>query len=145
MVQPEALDYTLVGRFRFTGKNKTRVNYMADLYNTSKWLHIREAVLRRDRYYCKQCLRYGRLSNATTVHHILPREWFPELQTTGWNLIALCGECHNKMHDRDSHGLTEDGLRWAKRISREHRKETEGWRMRFNTGADGQKTRDGST
>lgn len=145
MVLRKASDYKLVGRLLLPGNKKRVIANMPDLYNTSKWQHIREGVLRRANYYCKNCLRYGIPHQASTVHHILPREYFPELETTGWNLIALCDKCHNKMHDRDSHELTDLGMQWAERIARNHRKETEGWRMRFNTRADGQSSRDGST
>ena len=78
---------------------------------------MRERVLRENRHRCQNCSRYGRLRDATTVHHVNPIEERPELRMTRWNLVALCDECHNKMHDRTTHKLTELGERWRFRVT----------------------------
>lgn len=44
------------------------------------------------------------------VHHIFPREWFPEWQWEPWNLISLSLTSHNELHDRNSGRLTGKGL-----------------------------------
>ena len=44
------------------------------------------------------------------VHHIFPREWFPEWQWEPWNLISLSLISHNELHDRNSGRLTSKGL-----------------------------------
>lgn len=80
-------------------------------YNSPRWLAKRKHIMLRDQYWCRECKRYGRGREATTVHHIIPVEYFPEYGFTDWNLISLCSECHNEMHDRDSHRLTDKG--WA--------------------------------
>ena len=66
-----------------------------------KW---REKVLRREKGLCQICRRYGRVDKngmpiaATTAHHIKHREDFPELAYKVSNGMALCADCHNKMH-----------------------------------------------
>ncbi|MBQ5767827.1 MAG: HNH endonuclease [Clostridiales bacterium] len=90
-----------------------------DFYNTKRWKTISESVKRRDEYMCQICKRYGRKREATHVHHIMPLEFYPEYRTAGWNLISLCRECHNRMHDRDTHELTGLGNKLARTVARE--------------------------
>ena len=65
---------------------------------------------------CRQCKRYGRTTQANTVHHIYPVEDYPSLGLTGENLISLCNRCHEHMHDRANHTLTPLGLEWVQRV-----------------------------
>ena len=67
-------------------------------YRNAKHRAWRERVLRRDRYLCQECLRYGRKTPATIAHHKLPREVYPELQYYVANGVALCMACHNRKH-----------------------------------------------
>lgn len=69
-----------------------------DYYQSRRWRSLRERILRRDKYLCQDCKRYGRRRSAAEVHHIKPREEWPELQWDPNNLISLCNECHNKRH-----------------------------------------------
>ena len=55
---------------------------------------------------------------AQTVHHIFPREDFPEYSLASWNLISLTNEVHNKMHDRNTRELTEAGKDLLRRTAR---------------------------
>lgn len=86
-------------------------------YKDSKWISKRKAILKRDKYQCQECRRYGKMIDASHVHHIYPVEFFPEYRLCNWNLISLCQKCHNKMHDRESHELTAEGIRLQKRIT----------------------------
>ena len=65
---------------------------------TRRWQSMRRAVLRRDRYLCVDCKRYGRLTQATTVHHIKHFDTNPELALEPSNLVSLCAGCHAKRH-----------------------------------------------
>lgn len=85
-------------------------------YHDTRWKKTREAVLRRDAYQCKECLRYGKITLATTVHHIKPVEKNPELYLNSKNLISCCSSCHNSFHDRDTNELTEKGIKVVERI-----------------------------
>ncbi|MGN1048829.1 MAG: HNH endonuclease [Eubacteriales bacterium] len=73
-------------------------------YDSVKWNRKREKILRRDKYLCVECRRYGRKDKngkpirATIVHHIKPRETNPELSLIDSNLESLCAACHNKKH-----------------------------------------------
>lgn len=75
-----------------------------NFYYSSKWRSKRKKILKRDKYLCVECKRYGRKDTdgnpilATTVHHIQHRESHPELSLTDSNLVSLCDACHNKMH-----------------------------------------------
>lgn len=86
-------------------------------YKSKKWKSKRQLILRRDEYLCRECKRYGKITPATTVHHILPIEQRPDLKLNSQNLISLCNECHNKMHDRDNGALTALGQSWTNRVS----------------------------
>ena len=67
-------------------------------YKSRAWQRKREAILRRDKYICQNCKRYGRKTEATTVHHIKHLEDAPELALDNDNLVSLCAACHNKLH-----------------------------------------------
>ena len=69
-------------------------------YKTGKHLRWRAAVLRRDKYLCRECARYGRHTAATHAHHIIPRAERPDLATDIANGVALCTSCHDKIEPR---------------------------------------------
>lgn len=78
-------------------------------YLSKRWKTIRNMVMKRDGYQCQLAKRDGVNIDAQTVHHIFPREEFPEYQWETWNLVALSFAGHNRMHDRDSHRLSKIG------------------------------------
>jgi len=94
-----------------------RVCFAMKFYKSSKWRKKREAILRRDNYLCQECKRYGKTTPAQTVHHIYPLERYPELALVSVNLVSLCNECHEQMHDRLTGELTPAGERWRDRVS----------------------------
>jgi 5-methylcytosine-specific restriction protein A len=87
-----------------------------NFYKTPAWKRKRLIILRRDGYLCRECKRYGKTTEATTVHHAKPLELYPELRLNNQNLLSLCAACHDKMHDRISNELTMLGLEWIKRL-----------------------------
>ncbi len=78
-------------------------------YHSGKWKAKRKKVLKRDGYMCQYCRRVGKRVDAVTVHHIYPAEKYPQHIWCDWNLISLCGQCHDKMHSRANGMLTADG------------------------------------
>ena len=78
-------------------------------YKTARWEHARDMALRRDGYRCKYCERSGKTVQAQCVHHIFPREDFPEYRYELWNMISLCNRCHNDMHDHFGDRLSVKG------------------------------------
>lgn len=85
-------------------------------YKNPKWIRKRKIILRRDKYTCKECSRYGKTTPAITVHHIYPLENYPELALVNENLVSLCNECHGQMHNRITNELTAKGIAWKSRI-----------------------------
>lgn len=88
-------------------------------YKSKRWLHKREVILKRDDYKCQESKRYGKTAGATTVHHIYPVEFYPELEFVNWNLISLSDSKHNEMHDRITHEITDKGKRWQEKRKKE--------------------------
>lgn len=87
-------------------------------YKSGRWLRVRARVLRRDGYVCQESRRFGRVRQADTVHHVFPRELFPEWQWEMWNLVSLAGDVHDQMHDRVTGELTEKGRQLLRRVAR---------------------------
>lgn len=68
-------------------------------------------MLKEQKHECQECLRQGKITRADTVHHVqFVRKW-PELALSKFyvyngkqyrNLIAVCRECHNKLHPEKS-------------------------------------------
>lgn len=87
-------------------------------YKSKQWERKRENVLKRDRYECRECKRYGKVTGAQMVHHVKPFEQYPELKLENNNLISLCNKCHGSMHDRTTNELTDKGRQWIERTER---------------------------
>ena len=92
-------------------------------YQTAKWKRLRLAILQRDGWQCQESKRYGKRVEADTVHHIFPREEFPEYRYAAWNLISLAGDVHNQMHDRNTNALTDKGIDLLRRTARKYGKD----------------------
>lgn len=85
-------------------------------YKDTRWVKKRARILRRDGYECRECKRYGKTTQATTVHHVKPADDYPELRYESSNLYSCCSKCHNTFHDRDSDELTQKGVELVERI-----------------------------
>ena len=99
--------------------------YTADnrkFYNGKRWLHLRDVILRRDGYADQIDKRYGKSTEANTVHHIFPREEFPEYQYEAWNLISLSHRNHVAMHVPSSGELSPAGVELLRRTARRYDK-----------------------
>lgn len=84
-------------------------------YTSRRWRRKQARILRRDGFLCQESKRYGQMVEATTVHHIWPLEDYPEYALEDWNLVSLCADKHNQMHDRKTRRLTQLGERWRER------------------------------
>ena len=87
-------------------------------YNSQRWEHLRQCILRRDDFMCQDAKRYGKMVPAEMVHHIFPREIFPEYQWEPWNLISLSNKAHDAMHYRTTRELTAKGKELMIRTAR---------------------------
>lgn len=73
------------------------------LIHASRWLKLRKEVL--NRYpLCQRCGQEGRIAAATEVHHVKPVEEalsYTEKRSLMYdpgNLMALCHDCHVRIH-----------------------------------------------
>lgn len=78
-------------------------------YHSPKWRRLRASVLAAAGYQCQHARRYGRIEQATVVHHIWPAEDYPQWAWCRWNLIALSNEAHEAMHNRITGELSATG------------------------------------
>ena len=78
----------------------------------NRWQAVRMLALRRDKFRCRDSARYGKVVEATVVHHIWPADDYPEYAYCLWNLISLSQASHEAMHDKRTRKLTAAGLRW---------------------------------
>ena len=88
---------------------------MKAFYKSINWRKKQALILRRDEYICQECKRYGRTRPATTVHHIIPLTEDCSKRLDNKNLISLCANCHDSMHDRVNDKLTTAGENLKKR------------------------------
>lgn len=85
---------------------------MEDFYKSPRWRRMRHHVLLRDNWTDKIAERDGVRIAADTVHHILPREDYPQYELCDWNLISVSKETHKKrLHMKYSGLLTPLGKR----------------------------------
>jgi 5-methylcytosine-specific restriction endonuclease McrA len=88
-------------------------------YDSKRWRKLRSQILQRDGYVCQLSKRRSLFPKpAEIVHHIFPRENFPEFEWEPWNLISLSRSMHNELHDRTTKELTDDGMDLLKRTAR---------------------------
>ena len=90
---------------------------MTNFYKSKQWKTKRQVIMRRDKYECLECKRYGKSRTATTVHHCYPLREYPQYRLESWNLLSLCAKCHEKMHDRNTDVLTTLGEYWREKVS----------------------------
>ena len=83
--------------------------------SNKRWQRLRTRALWRDGFKCREAIRYGRIEEATHVHHIWPAEDYPEYAYCFWNLISLTKSNHDAMHDRITRKLTKLGMAWKNR------------------------------
>lgn len=76
------------------------------------------SALRRDKYMDMESKRYGIPRAAEIVHHIFPKDEYPQYAFEMWNLISLSRKTHNEMHDRETDELTEKGMDLLRRTCR---------------------------
>ena len=92
---------------------------MSNLYRTARWKRKHTVIMKRDGYLCRECLRFGKRVAARQVHHIIPITLCMAIASfLVWlddNLISLCNECHDAMHDRRRNSLTVRGKKLLRR------------------------------
>lgn len=75
-------------------------------YKDNKWRGkngMRNFIYDRDNGECQHCKKNGFVTTKGTkleVHHIKELEYYPALALEEENLILICINCHNAIHDR---------------------------------------------
>ena len=90
---------------RKTKRHKEGLNIdIAKIYNSSKWKKLRDSYFM---YHplCEMCLKQGETTPTDEIHHIRPIRTgkdITEMRSLAYdpcNLMALCTECHHKVHN----------------------------------------------
>lgn len=77
---------------------------------SEQWRHKAHSILRRDGYIDQYILKTtGRMIEANLVHHILPRDEFPQYAMEDWNLISLNKRTHSRIIHTIKGKLTNEG------------------------------------
>ncbi len=81
---------------------------LGDLYRSQRWKVLRKRILAKYKHECQHCKERGRYRQADTVHHDRFVDKYPELALSEFyidehgeqkpNLIAVCHDCHEKIH-----------------------------------------------
>lgn len=77
---------------------------------SEQWRRKANSILRRDGYIDQYILKTtGRMIEANLVHHILPRDEFPQYAMEDWNLISLNKRTHSRIIHTIKGKLTNEG------------------------------------
>lgn len=85
-------------------------NRLDRFYQTEEWKELRQEVLSSFYYECQECLKKGNYTRADCVHHVNEVRIRPDLALSKYytdhegnrrpNLVPLCNQCHNIVHDK---------------------------------------------
>lgn len=86
-------------------------NNLKVFYNSWAWRTLSHHVMEQQHYECYYCRQRGGYRRAVVVHHVKPLKAFPWLaysltytdpvsNVTTPQLVALCRECHERVHGR---------------------------------------------
>lgn len=77
--------------------------YAEKFYSSAEWQKCRELAKQRAGGLCEACWLEGKVTPADVIHHIKPIT--PQNINDPWitlnqdNLMALCADCHAKIHN----------------------------------------------
>lgn len=69
-----------------------------------RWQTLRKRFILQHPY-CQECLKQGKLTEATDVDHIVPHRGCAKLLFDEANLQALCHECHSRKTAKEDGGF----------------------------------------
>ena len=77
-------------------------SYAETFYKSQAWKNCRNAYFRKVGGLCEECYKKGKIVPAEEIHHKIhlnPQNIHdPSITLNNDNLVALCRECHRKMH-----------------------------------------------
>lgn len=94
----------------------TKTEDASEFYNSKAWKDMRESILKRDLYLCRECKAFGKRTEATEVHHVFTLATRPDLKLNPNNLISLCRDCHLSHHNHLNSDLSALGKKTQRRI-----------------------------
>jgi 5-methylcytosine-specific restriction endonuclease McrA len=77
-----------------------REDRVAEFYNSRGWRNLADEVIVANHGECQMCKDSHILTRATLVHHVKPLREHPELAYDRSNLMPLCHDCHERIHNR---------------------------------------------
>lgn len=74
----------------------------AEFYNSAEWKKLRNQKFFDADGLCELCKEKGIIREGIDVHHLveISKDWSKRLDYD--NLVLLCKDCHNKIHNRQS-------------------------------------------
>ena len=91
-------------------KRLIREDKLEKFYFSDDWKELRLRVLEDLHFECQECLNKGRYTRADCVHHVNEVRRRPDLALSRYytdnkgnrllNLLPLCNQCHNLIHDK---------------------------------------------
>ena len=79
-------------------------------YKSREWRELRDEVLSEHHYECQECLKQGKYTRATMVHHVQEVRKRPDLALSKTyvdgkgnehkQLLPVCIPCHERIHDK---------------------------------------------
>lgn len=96
IVSGEICDCRKESRNEYSKKYYEENKELKKMLNSKQWKDVRSMVIKRDGGMCNRCyVQLGTVnSNQLQVHHIKPRNKYPELMYEPNNLITLCKFCN---------------------------------------------------
>lgn len=77
-----------------------REDRLVKFYQSPPWRKLRQKAMKRDNYECQMCKQQGRYHRVENVHHIKEVKDRPDLALDINNLMCLCIDHHNEVHER---------------------------------------------
>lgn len=78
-----------------------------EFYNSKPWRRLSHRIIKEAHYECQMCKEEHRLGRATLAHHVKHLREHPELAYEPSNLMALCHDCHERIHGRGIYATHE--------------------------------------
>ena len=69
-------------------------------YKEWYWRTLALRIIREHRKECQMCKAEHKLTRATLAHHVKHLRDYPELAYEPSNLMPLCHDCHERIHER---------------------------------------------
>lgn len=73
---------------------------LAEFYNDKYWRRLSHKIIAEAHHECQMCRQEHKLTPATLVHHVKHLRKHPELAYARENLMPLCHDCHERIHER---------------------------------------------